>query len=115
MTPRPPNNPPHNPPHKGPHGQPRPAGARFAPGRLLATPGALAALTDAGVNGAAYFARHLAGDWGELDAEDRAANERALLTGERLLSAYTLPTGVRLWLITDADRSATTALLPAEY
>ena len=89
--------------------------ARFEAGRLLATPGAVAALAEAGADSAAYLARHLAGDWGDLCADDIAANERALLTGERLLSAYRLPTGARLWIITEADQSATTLLLPSEY
>jgi len=61
-----------------------------------------------------YLARHAAGDWGELDAEDWAANDRALTAGARLLSADRLPTGVVLWIITEADRSATTTRLPHE-
>ncbi len=61
------------------------------------------------------LARHATGDWGELDAEDRAANGRAVATGERILSAYTLTTGEQLWIITEADRGATTMLLPREY
>jgi hypothetical protein len=75
-------------------------------GRVLATPGALRALAVARVDGAAYLARHASGDWGDVDAEDWAANDRALLTDERLLSAYVLPNGIRLWIITEADRSA---------
>jgi len=59
--------------------------------------------------------RHLKGDWGDLDAEDKAANEQALVKGSRLLSAYTLPTAGRLWIITECDRSATTLLTPEEY
>lgn len=59
--------------------------------------------------------RHLAGDWGDLDAEDRAANECALRDEARLLSAYELTTGERLWIITEADRSTTTLLLPSDY
>ena len=59
---------------------------------------------------------HAAGDWGELDAQDHHANETALRIGERLLSAYTVPSpGRRVWVITEADRSATTILLPSEY
>lgn len=88
---------------------------RFPLGRLLATPGALAALAVVESSGAEYLVRHVAGDWGDLDAEDRAANDRALLDGTRLLSAYRLSSGQKLWIITEADRSATTLLLPSEY
>ena len=87
----------------------------FPLGRILATPGALRALQTANADPLHYLVRHAAGDWGALDAEDRAANERALCTGERLLSAYQLADGQRLWVITEADRSATTILLPDEY
>ena len=107
-----------NPAHDASPADPR-GGARrpvrFPLGRLLATPGALRACDEAGANPAHYLARHASGDWGDLSAEDRAANDRALLTGDRLLSAYRLPNGERIWVITEADRSATTALLPQEY
>ncbi len=59
--------------------------------------------------------RHVTGDWGDLDPADRAENELSLRAGFRLLSAYALPDGTRIWLITEADRSATTLLLPDEY
>jgi hypothetical protein len=62
-----------------------------------------------------YLARHANGDWGEVDEHDRRANEHALEHGLRVLSAYTLRTGERIWIITEADRSTTTILLPAEY
>lgn len=85
-------------------------------GRLVATPGALEALADAGVSPTRLLARHVRGDWGELDEEDRRANDRALLEGTRLLSAYTLPrTNEKVWVITEWDRSSTTILLPSEY
>ena len=58
---------------------------------------------------------HITGDWGELDDHDRAENERSLKTGCRLLSAYRLQDGTKIWVITEADRSATTLLLPEEY
>lgn len=61
------------------------------------------------------FDRHQAGDWGELDEEDRHANDCALKDDGRLLSAYTLPNGVKIWIITEWDRSVTTVLLPHEY
>ena len=88
---------------------------RFPLGRILATRGAVSALEGARADPVRYLARHASGDWGELDLEDRAANEHALRDGARLLSAYRLPTGARLWVITEADRSATTLLLPEEY
>ncbi len=61
------------------------------------------------------FVRHLAGDWGEVDDEDRRANDMALETGRRILSAYTDRYGSSFWIITEADRSATTILLPGDY
>jgi hypothetical protein len=57
----------------------------------------------------------MAGDWGDVDQEDQAANDHALEDGSRLLSAYTTLKGQRIWIITEADRSATTILLPEEY
>ena len=71
------------------------------------------------MNLAPFVARHAAGDWGELDAFDRRQNELAVKEGTRILSAYTIPLGngetERIWMITEADRSATTILLPQEY
>ena len=87
----------------------------FALGKLVATPGALAKLTEAGQKPVDFILRHAAGDWGQVDAADRQANDDAIAQGERLLSAYTLDTGTRIWIITEADRSATTILLPEEY
>jgi len=88
---------------------------RFRLGRLLATPGALGALGAAGESPASYLARHVRGDWGDLDPEDQQANEEALRVGSRLLSAYRTSQGAKLWVITEADRQATTILLPDEY
>ncbi len=88
---------------------------KFQLGQIVATPAALAALTDAEANPLEYLQRHAAGDWGEINAEDRMANNRALENGERILSAYSLPSGQRIWIITEWDRSATTILLPEEY
>jgi hypothetical protein len=80
------------------------------------TEGALDALMTARVSPTPFLQRHRSGDWGELDAEDIAANDRAARGNERILSAYTLPTtGERIWIITEWDRSATTILLPSEY
>ena len=95
-----------------PDGHPRPP---LPLGRVLATPGAIEALADAQCDGLALLDRHARGDWGELDADDRARNDAAHVAGERVLSAYTLRTGATLWIITEADRSCTTLLLPSDY
>ena len=91
-----------------------PTGLPLRLGRLLATPGALARLSEAGITPAALLARHRAGDWGDVDADDRRANDRAVRDGDRVLSAHETTAG-RVWLITEWDRSATTLLLPEEY
>jgi hypothetical protein len=88
---------------------------RFSLGQVVATPGALEALESAGQTPEEFLIRHVTGDFGELDAHDREANEQALEFGGRILSAYTLKDGTRLWLITESDRSATTFLKPDEY
>jgi len=89
--------------------------ARFPLGHIVATPGALGELARAGDSPGPLLERHVTGDWGELDDHDRQENEMSLAQGFRLLSAYTLATGTKLWIITEADRSATTLLLPSEY
>ena len=91
------------------------AGRPFPLGAVCATPGALAALAAAGQPASAFLRRHAAGDWGEVDEHDWAANDDALAQGTRLVSAFTLSTGERIWVITEADRSATTILRPDEY
>ncbi len=83
-------------------------------GRVLATPGALETIHDAGEDPFAYLARHATGDWGDLCAFDRRQNEIALRDGYRVFSSYNIPAG-RVWIITEADRSVTTILLPEEY
>lgn len=87
----------------------------FRLGRLCATNGAIRTLTSAAADPIEYVARHLAGDWGDVDPADAAANDRAFQLGARILSAYRLPDGAKIWIITEADRSATTILLPSEY
>lgn len=95
----------------------------FHLGRVVATPGALAALEKVGESPIDYIARHARGDWGEaLCSEDKQANYDALKYGTRILSAYLLPDDVKLWIITDGvinpdtrERYATTLLLPVEY
>ncbi len=86
----------------------------FALGRVLATPGALALLDRVQMSGLEYLQRHVAGDFGTLTDEDVRANWEAIRAGARVLSAYDVG-GERLWIITEADRSATTFLLPEEY
>ncbi len=87
----------------------------FALGQLVATPRALAKFEEAGQRPMEFLARHVSADWGQICAEDRRANDVAIAKGTRLLSAYQLDTGVKIWIITEADRSATTILLPEEY
>jgi hypothetical protein len=87
----------------------------FPLGRIVATPGAIRAMEEALESPASFLARHVAGDWGDLDEEDRRENEMSVSLGFRILSAYSLATGLKIWVITEADRSATTVLLPSEY
>jgi hypothetical protein len=83
-------------------------------GRVVATPGALNLLSEIGEDPFDFLARHASGDWGELCAFDRRQNEIGLRAGYRVLSSY--PVGrERVWIITEADRSVTTILLPEEY
>jgi hypothetical protein len=87
----------------------------FELGRIVATPGALQALEAAGEQPAQFLDRHASGDWGELDEEDKQENEFSVRNGFRILSAYSTSAGEKIWIITEADRSATTLLLPEEY
>ncbi len=89
--------------------------AKFALGQVVATPGALDALETAVQSALDFISRHASGDWGEVDEHDRKENELSLQQGFRLMSVYTLRTGVKIWIITEADRSSTTILLPDEY
>ena len=82
-------------------------------GKIVSTPNALTQLTNADILSA--IQRHQAGDWGDLGQEDLKANNRALSQGTRLLSAYRAANGLRFWIITEADRSVTTVLLPEDY
>jgi hypothetical protein len=83
-------------------------------GRVAATPGALKLLTEARAHPFDYLARHATGDWGELCAFDQRQNEVALREGYRIFSSYEV-SAERVWVITEADRSITTILLPEEY
>ncbi len=88
---------------------------RFPLGRVVATPGALAALEASGELPERLLGRHVRGDWGEIPDEDRQENELSLREGYRVLSSYRTRLGTRLWVITEADRSSTCLLLPEEY
>jgi hypothetical protein len=93
---------------------------KFSLGQVVATPAALKALEDAGQSPSFFLDRHVQGDWGEVNDEDKQLNDQALVDGSRLLSAYKTLKGERLWIITEAaddegKRAATTILKPEEY
>lgn len=92
---------------------------KFRPGQIVATPGFIEAAAGTDIANVA-LRRHLRGDWGDVDDEDKAANDQSLRDGSRLLSSYKTPSGVKFWIITEAEdeshnRCATTFLLPEEY
>ena len=87
----------------------------FPLGQVVGTPGALEALERANQRPLDVLSRHVTGDWGDLEEEDKSENDFSVKRDLRILSAYNLPTGVKVWVITEADRSATTILLPDEY
>ncbi len=87
----------------------------FSLGQVVATPGALEAFAATGELITSYIAKHQCGEWGTVDRHDIRANEQALKQGTRLLSAYQLRDDTTIWIITEADRSSTCVLLPAEY
>ena len=89
--------------------------SKFPLGRVVATPGALKALKESNQKPLEFLERHQAGDWGELCGEDKKENEFSVRNGFRILSAYPTRNNVKIWVITEADRSATTLLLPEEY
>lgn len=86
----------------------------FDLGRVVATPRALRLLTERRVDVVQLLWRHVTGDWGQLDEHDRAANDHAVTAGLRILSSYRIGEE-KFWIITEADRTATTFLLPSEY
>jgi hypothetical protein len=87
--------------------------ALFRIGHIGATPNVLQALTPDDI--LTGLQRHQAGDWGDVDAHDRQANEQALKDDARLFSVYHSVKGIKFWIITEADRSRTTVLLPRDY
>lgn len=98
-----------------PHPAAVPAAPLFTLGRLVATPHALKVLEAHGVQPLSLLQRHVRGDWGELCSEDVQANQEALQDGFRLFSSYLLNADVKVWVITEADRSVTTLLMPEDY
>lgn len=84
---------------------------RFPLGRIVATP----AVMGLALNLAYYIRRHHCGDWGDIERCDGRENEEALANGGRILSAFRLPDGEWIYILTEADRSSTCIMLPAEY
>lgn len=93
---------------------PEPQG-KFELGQLVGTPGAIDAFERTGQNPVEFIARHWIGDWGDLEDEDKEENDLSVERNLRILSAYHLSDGTKVWIITEADRSVTTILLPEEY
>ena len=92
-----------------------PSFLKFPLGATVITPGAKAALQACALSPLRVLFLHQCGNWGEVCEEDRQANEQALIDGTRLLSVYPIQDDLRIWIITEADRSVTTILLPEEY
>jgi len=90
--------------------------ALFSLGQVVATPGAMETLEALEVSPISLLDRHLSGDWSDMEEEDQRANRQAIKEGSRVLSSYKLPPkNTKIWIITEADRSSTTILLPEEY
>ena len=90
--------------------------ARLSPGQVVMTIGVDALVQQGRLNPSPYLRRHLSGDWGDLSDDDRRLNDAALKSGEdRLFSSYQVAPDLKLWIITEWDRSVTTLLLPSEY
>jgi hypothetical protein len=88
---------------------------RFTLGRTVGTPAALRAIAEAGQEPRHFLDLHASGAWGDLDQHDRQSNEVAIASGERIVSTYVTALDVKLYVITEHDRSMTTILLPEEY
>ena len=93
----------------------QPVAPRFSTGQLLFSSGAFAAMQEHQTSPMELLRRHRAGDWGTVPKEDAQANEQALKYGDRLLSSYLIAPDVVIWVITEADRSSSTFLRPAEF
>jgi hypothetical protein len=92
-----------------------PTSGRFPLGRVVATPGAIETMEAANINSFDLLARHHQGDWGDLTADDKRENEFSVNKPLRIFSSYKISDSDKVWIITEADRSATTLLLPSEY
>lgn len=101
--------------HRNHNTNQQPSVTRFALGQTYITPGAEEALQIAGQTAIEFLRRHISCDWSELSDEDAGENEFSMTEGFRVLSAYRTAQGQKLWIITEADRSSTTILLPSEY
>ena len=93
----------------------KPDEPKFNLGKVVATPGAIEALEKSGESADAFIRRHHTGDWGDVCQEDSAANDGALENDDRILSVYHTSEAVKLYVITEQDRSSTCILLPEEY
>lgn len=94
---------------------PPPFKPKFDLGQVVATPGALAALEQHQISPLTLVSRHVRADFGDIDQEDWQTNLAALRYAQRIVSAYAIAPDTVIWIITEADRSATTLLLPSEY
>lgn len=97
---------------KRPPTKPKPL---FALGQVVATPGALNTMTKLDIGPLELIHRHVTGDWGDMGAEDQQQNLLAIRSGLRIFSSYKIGAATKIWIITEADRSSTTLLLPDEY
>ena len=89
--------------------------SKFLLGQIVGTPGALEAIESAGQEPDFFLSKHAQGDWGTMDKDDKQLNEDALSNGDRIHSAYRTLKNESIWIITEADRSTTTLLLPDDY
>lgn len=88
----------------------------FKLGRVVATPGALRAIEENNIDTLGLLQRHANGDWGCIPEEDKQENQLSVEKGYRVMSSYPLnERGDKLWVITEADRSSTSLLLPVDY
>jgi len=87
----------------------------FQLGQIVATPGALKALAEHEISPASLIHRHVTGDWSDLCEEDKQQNANGIVHGMRIFSSYQISVNAKIWIITEADRSLTTLLLPDEY
>lgn len=101
--------------HEVPGQAPLEGAPKFELGRVLMTRGIQALVIEERCDPWTLVQRHVIGDWGDLDEEDRLANEASIHNGGRLMSAYRIDDSLTVWVITEAGREVTTVLLPSEY